>query len=155
MPIVGIYGLSETSGSSTFQEFPQAKLDKVGYPLPGTQIRIYNPNEHGVGEVCIRGRNVFLGYLNNDKATWESFDGEGYYHTGDTGYLDSENYLELTGRMKEILITSGGENVPPQPIETMLKDICPIVSNAVLIGDERKYLSALITLKCAYNQRTG
>lgn len=101
--------------------------------------------------MCIRGRNVFLGYLKNDKATWEAFDGEGYYHTGDTGYLDGDNYLGLTGRMKEILITSGGENVPPQPIETMLKDICPIISNAVLIGDERKYLSVLLTLKCSYN----
>lgn len=93
MPVVGLYGLSETSGSATFQEFPQAKLDKVGYPLPGTQIKIYNPNDNGIGEVCIRGRNLFMGYFKNDKASWDAFDGEGYYHTGDTGFLDRENYL--------------------------------------------------------------
>jgi len=69
-----------------------------------------------------------MGYLKNEKATWESLDGEGYYHTGDTGYLDKDNYLELTGRIKELIITSGGENVPPQPIEVMLKDLCPILS---------------------------
>ena len=155
MPVVGLYGLSETSGSASFQEFPSAKLDKVGQPLPGTQIKIFNPNEQGIGEVCIRGRNVFLGYLKNEKATWEAFDGEGYFHSGDNGYLNSENFLELTGRTKEILITSGGENIPPQPIETMFKDICPIISQAVLIGDEMKYLSVLLTQKCLYNQRTG
>jgi long-chain-fatty-acid--CoA ligase ACSBG len=155
MPVAGVYGLSETSGSATFQEFPQAKLNTVGYPLPGTQIRIYNPNEHGIGEVCFRGRNVMMGYLKNDKATWDVFDGEGFFHTGDMGHLDSDNYLELTGRMKEILITSGGENVPPQPIETLLKDVCPIISHAIVIGDERKYLSVLLTLKCTYNQRNG
>lgn len=53
--------------------------------MPGTQIKIFNPNEHGIGEVCIRGRNVFMGYMKNEKATWEAFDGEGYYHSGDTG----------------------------------------------------------------------
>jgi long-chain-fatty-acid--CoA ligase ACSBG len=128
MPIVGLYGLSETSGSSTFQEFPSAKLDKVGQPLPGTQIRVFNQNEKGIGEICVRGRNVFLGYLYNDKATWDVFDGEGFYHSGDTGYLDEDDFLVLTGRLKEILITSGGENVSPQPIETRFKDVCPIVS---------------------------
>ena len=82
--------------------------------MPGVMIRIYNPDENGEGEICVRGRNVFMGYLYLEKATWHAFDGEGYYHTGDKGRLDSDNNLVITGRIKEILITSGGEKVEPQ-----------------------------------------
>lgn len=80
-------------------------------------MRIYNPNENGEGEVCVRGRNVFMGYLHREKDTWEVFDGEGYFHTGDKGIFDVENNLVITGRIKDILITSGGENVQPAAIE--------------------------------------
>eukprot|EP00352_Strombidinopsis_acuminata_P000907 CAMPEP_0176343806 /NCGR_PEP_ID=MMETSP0126-20121128/4206_1 /TAXON_ID=141414 ORGANISM="Strombidinopsis acuminatum, Strain SPMC142" /NCGR_SAMPLE_ID=MMETSP0126 /ASSEMBLY_ACC=CAM_ASM_000229 /LENGTH=137 /DNA_ID=CAMNT_0017689911 /DNA_START=1681 /DNA_END=2094 /DNA_ORIENTATION=+ len=88
-----------------------------------------------------------MGYLKNEKATWEVFDSEGYFHTGDTGFIDKEGFLNITGRLKEIIITSGGVNVSPLPIEFALKEQCPIISNCVVIGDERKYLIAIVTLK--------
>lgn len=83
MPIVSLYGLSETSAALTMQEFPTASLENQGQPLPGTQLKIHDVNEKGVGEICVKGRNVFMGYLNNEEATMDAFDEQGFYHTGD------------------------------------------------------------------------
>ena len=118
-------------------------------------VRIYNPDEHGEGEICVRGRNVFMGYMYREKETWEVFDGQGYFHTGDKGRLDSNNNLVITGRIKEILITSGGENVDPQAIESAIKSICPLISHAVLVGDARKFVSLLLTFKVQKNPISG
>ena len=87
--------------------------------LPGTEIKIYNPDESGVGEICIKGRNVFMGYLKpkSEDENTSSFDVEGFFHSGDTGYLDKDGYLQITGRLKDIIITAGGENITPLPIE--------------------------------------
>lgn len=123
--------------------------------MPGVKIRIYNPDENGEGEICVRGRNVFMGYLFREKETWEVFDGEGYFHTGDKGKFVEENNLVITGRIKEILITSGGENVEPQAIEQAMKLACPIVSHAVLVGEGRKFVSFLLTLKVDKDRRSG
>lgn len=90
-----------------------------------------------------------MGYLNNQQATYDVLDSEGFFHTGDTGVLSSDGgHLDITGRLKELIITAGGENVSPVQIEQALKEICPILSQAVVIGDERKYLTCLITIKC-------
>lgn len=149
MPLINMYGLSETSGAATYMDPPFVSLDKSGRALPGSQIKIFNPDETGIGEICIRGRNVFMGYLNNPDATFEVMDSEGYFHTGDIGQIDlTTGFLDITGRMKEIIVTAGGENVSPIPIEVALKEICPIISHAMVIGDERKYLTCLITIKC-------
>lgn len=149
MPVTSIFGLTETSGAITYQEFPNVKLGYDGQAIPGTDIKIFNPDPDGVGEICIRGRNVFMGYLKRDDENQEAFDVEGYFHTGDIGYLDkrSENRLRVTGRIKDTIITAGGENISPTPIEHMFKSICPIVSHCVLIGDDKKYLSLIMTLK--------
>ena len=97
-----------------------------------------------------------MGYLNNDKATWDSFDSEGFFHTGDQGYLEEvDGNLVLSGRIKELIITSGGENVAPDPIEMAIKDLCPIVSNCVVVGERQRYLSALLTLRVATSETTG
>lgn len=88
MPVVGVYGLSETSAAATLQEFPEADLFKCGKPLAGTEIKIFDPNDAGIGEICVKGRNVFMGYLKNPKETWSVFDPEGYFHTGDRGRID-------------------------------------------------------------------
>ena len=98
-------------------------------------MRIYNPDESGDGEICVRGRNIFMGYLRRDKATWDVFDSEGYFHTGDKGRIDDDDNLIITGRIKEIIITSGGENVEPVAIEQAVKQNCPIVSNAIVVGE--------------------
>lgn len=114
-------------------------------------VKIYNPDENGVGEICVKGRNVFMGYLKNEDENKREFNREGLLHTGDLGYIDKDGCLQITGRLKEILITAGGENVVPQPIEKFIKEKCPIISHCVLIGDERKFLSLLITLKVQFD----
>ena len=155
MPVLSLYGLSETSAATTFHEFPFCKLDTAGRAMPGTKLRIYNQDEFGEGEICVRGRNVFMGYLSREKDTWEVFDSEGYFHTGDKGKLDDNHNLIITGRIKEILITSGGENVDPQPIELAIKQSCPLVSHAVLVGDGKKFVSLLLTLKVDKDNVSG
>ena len=99
------------------------------------------------GELCFKGRNMFMGYLKNEEETRRAKDVQGYVHSGDIGYIDKEGFLHITGRIKELIITAGGENVAPVPIEEKLKELCPILSNVVLIGDDRKFISALLTLK--------
>jgi long-chain-fatty-acid--CoA ligase ACSBG len=99
LPLINIYGLSETSGAATYMEPPMFSLNKAGKPLPGTSIKIFNPDEQGVGEICVLGRHVFMGYLNNPSATMEVMDSEGYFHTGDIGCIDPKTgFLEITGR---------------------------------------------------------
>jgi len=154
MPLVNSYGLSETAAAVTIQEFPDASLDKAGKPIPGMHIKLFNPNEEGIGEVCMKGRNIFMGYFKDTKATKEVIDNEGYFHSGDLGFVDMHGYLEITGRIKEVIVTAGGENVSPMVIEDALKERCPILSHILVVGDERKYLSALLTLRVAFD-KTG
>ena len=152
MPVLSLYGLTETSGGTTFHEFPNSRLDRAGPPMPGIKIRIYNPDEDGEGEICIRGRNVFMGYLNQEKSTWDSFDSEGYFHSGDKGKIDENGLVTITGRIKDLVITSGGENVDPAPIELAIRSACPLISHAVLVGDRRNYVALLFTLKVQRDQ---
>lgn len=95
----------------------------------------------------MRGRGVFIGYLKNDTANLETFDKEGFLHSGDLASMD-DGYLEIRGRIKELIITAGGENVAPVPLEDNFKEICTICSNFVVIGEYKKYLTSLMTLKC-------
>lgn len=83
-----MYGLSESSAATTYTEDANVRPSKAGQAFPGTQMKIFNPDEQGVGEICLRGRNIFMGYLDNEKDTCEVFDGEGYFHTGDMGFID-------------------------------------------------------------------
>jgi long-chain-fatty-acid--CoA ligase ACSBG len=100
-----------------------------------------------------------MGYLNNEAATFEVMDSEGFFHTGDLGCLNestnNQHHLDITGRQKEIIITAGGENVSPLPIEEAIKGTCPILSHVLVIGDERKYLTALLTIKCKAGEHQG
>lgn len=144
--LINFYGLSETSGPQ-FTNFSQKNMETVGVTLPGTETKIRNKDKDGVGEICFRGRNRFMGYWKNEEATLEAIDNKGYLHSGDQGYLDEEGLLIITGRIKEIIVTAGGENVAPIPIEDAFKEKCKLCSNIIVLGDFRKYLSALITLK--------
>lgn len=139
------YGLSESSGPA-FTNF-SSDLATVGKPLPGTQGKILNKDTDGIGEICFRGRHRFMGYWKNDEATKEAIDNFGYLHSGDQGYFNKEGNLIISGRIKELIVTAGGENVAPVPIEDSFKEICKLCSNIIVIGDFRKYLSAFITLK--------
>ena len=147
VPLLNSYGMTESTGPTTVNPEDLIKLETAGTAMFGTDLMIYKPEENGEGEICFRGRNSFMGYLKNEQANREILDEDGYIHSGDIGRVDEDNYLKITGRVKELIITAGGENVAPVPIEEMLKNVCPVVSNAVLIGDDRKYLTMLITLQ--------
>ena len=116
------------------------KTGKAGFAVPGTEIRIAED-----GEILRRGRHVFLGYYKDEAATQEALDDDGWIHSGDIGELDDDGFLKVTDRKKELIITSGGKNVAPAPIEAKLKSITGVAA-AVVIGDARKYLGALLTL---------
>jgi long-chain-fatty-acid--CoA ligase ACSBG len=96
-----------------------------------------------------------LGYLNNRQATLDCITENGYFKTGDQGRIDKGGQLKITGRIKELIITAGGENVAPVPIEDNFKEACPICSNIMLIGENRRFMSALITLKADMDMKTG
>uniref|UniRef100_A0A3B4WK76 Acyl-CoA synthetase bubblegum family member 1 n=1 Tax=Seriola lalandi dorsalis TaxID=1841481 RepID=A0A3B4WK76_SERLL len=113
-----------------------------------------NIDSDGTGEICFWGRNIFMGFLNMEDKTREALDEDGWLHSGDLGKIDEEGFLYITGRIKELIITAGGENIPPVPIEEAVKKELPIISNAMLIGDKRKFLSMLLTLKCCTNAET-
>ena len=140
IPLSEVYGMSECTGPSTICTPWKYRTGKAGYAIPGTEIRIAED-----GEICMRGPHVFAGYYNNEKATKETLDEDGWLYSGDIGQLDDEGFVQVTDRKKELIITAGGKNIAPTLIEGTLKSI-PVVSQAVVIGDRRKFLSALITL---------
>ncbi|XP_073435471.1 long-chain-fatty-acid--CoA ligase ACSBG1 isoform X1 [Dendrobates tinctorius] len=141
------YGMSETSGPHVMSGPQNHRFQCCGKAVPGCQMKLENKDLDGNGEICFWGRTVFMGYLNMEDKTREVFDKDGWLHSGDIGKIDSEGFLQVTGRIKELIITAGGENIPPILIEDAVKRHLPIVSNAVLIGDRRKFISVLLTLK--------
>ncbi len=111
------YGLTETSPIVALNPKEAYKEESVGKMIPGTETKILDPDENGCGEIAIKGSMVMQGYYNNDEATAEVFTEDGFFKTGDVGYLDSDNYLYLTGRAKSMIVTEGGKNVFPEEIE--------------------------------------
>lgn len=140
VPIMEVYGMSECTGPATLSLPHKYRTGSVGWILPGAELKIADD-----GEICMRGRHVFKGYLKNPEVTAETIDEEGWLHSGDIGELDSEGFVRITDRKKDLLITAGGENIAPQVIEGKLKSISA-VSQAVVVGDRKKHLSALLTL---------
>ncbi|KAM5291466.1 long-chain-fatty-acid--CoA ligase ACSBG1 isoform 2-T4 [Glossophaga mutica] len=149
------YGLSETSGPHFMSGPCNYRLCSSGKVLPGCRAKLVNQDAEGTGEICVWGRTVFMGYLNMEDETRAAIDADGWLHTGDLGRLDADGFLYITGRLKELIITAGGENVPPVPIEEAVKAELPVVSSAMLIGDQRKFLSMLLTLKCVLDPDTS
>ena len=98
-------------------------------------------------EICAKGRHVMMGYLDNEEKTSEAFDGDGWLRSGDVGTQDTDGFVSITGRIKELIITAGGENVPPVAIEDAVRRELPCVANVMVVGDRRKFLSCLLTLK--------
>ncbi|ESO88299.1 hypothetical protein LOTGIDRAFT_234625 [Lottia gigantea] len=142
-----VYGLSECTGPHTVNYEEKRKIGSVGSCLPGLQMKIDNPDEDGNGEILIYGRNICMGYLEQTEKTQETFTKDGYLRTGDIGQIDDNGFLSITGRSKEIIITAGGENIAPVPVEDNVKECLPCISNCMLLGDKRKFLSILLTVK--------
>ncbi|XP_034026833.1 long-chain-fatty-acid--CoA ligase ACSBG2-like isoform X2 [Thalassophryne amazonica] len=148
IPLMEVYGMSESSGPHTVSVNNDYCLTSCGKVMKGCKTKLSNPDKDGVGEICFWGRHVFMGYLDMPDKTAEAVDQDGWLHSGDLGKHDQNEFLFITGRIKELVITAGGENIPPVPIENAVKSEIPIISNAVLIGDKLKFLSMLLTLKC-------
>jgi long-chain-fatty-acid--CoA ligase ACSBG len=149
--IIEAFGMSETTGGIINCLEGKIRFGSVGFLNNFTKIKIAEPDKTGNGEVCMYGRNMFMGYLNSPAKTQEMFDADGYLHSGDIGKIDEDGFLFITGRIKELIITAGGENVAPIPIEDAVKEELPgIVSNSMVVGDKRKYLTLLITLKVGF-----
>lgn len=143
-----LYGMSESTGPHTLSWENNFRIMSCGKVIRGCKTKLDKPDEDGNGEVCFWGRHVFMGYLSMPEKTEEALDTEGWLHSGDLGKLDQNDFLYITGRIKELIITAGGENVPPVPIEDALKEEVSIISNAMLVGDKKKFLAMLLTLKC-------
>lgn len=133
------YGLTETSAAAVIGRVAWQKIGKVGRALPGTGIKIVDD-----GEIWLRGINVMRGYWRNEAATRDAFEGD-WFRTGDIGELDEDGFLTITGRKKELLVTAGGKNVAPAPIEDLLR-AHPIIGQVVVIGDAKPFIGALVSL---------
>ena len=134
------YGLTETTAAGTVNQPGRNKIGTVGQPLPGVSIKIAED-----GEILIKGPNVFPGYWHNEAATKEVFTEDGWFRSGDLGELDDEGFLRITGRKKELIVTSGGKNVSPAVLEDRLRSHA-LISQTMVVGDGRPYVAALVTL---------
>jgi len=145
IPLYEGYGMTETTAGATLNYGGNNRIGSVGKPLEGSGLRIADPNEKGDGEIQFNGRHVMAGYYRNSEATAETMTEDGWLKSGDLGRIDSDGYVYITGRIKEIYVSSAGKNIAPLVIEETMKSI-PVVSQCMLIGDNRKFCSALFTL---------
>jgi len=154
MAIVDLYGLSETAGAICLSRPNHFVPNACGPVMVGSEIRIDHKDGRDekspfiCGEICYRGRSAMMGYIHEIEKTNRSFDDEGYFRSGDVGYLDDAQCLHITGRIKELLVTAGGENVAPVPVENYIQEQCPALSQCIMVGDGRKYCALLVAIAC-------
>lgn len=159
IPIFEVFGQSECTGPHTVSGEKAWRVGYCGRPIPGTESKLLD-----TGEVCYRGRHIFMGYMFMEDKTNETFDKDGYLLSGDIAEFDDNDdpnipkpsgFMKITGRIKDLIITAGGENIPPSLIESEMKAAMNAVSNCVIIGDKRKFLSMLVSLKVKPDKQTG
>ena len=143
------YGLSEVTTAATVNRPNDFRFGTVGKPLPGVELEFAED-----GEILIRSNTVFAGYYRDEEATKATLDDEGFVHTGDVGHLDDDGFLVITDRKKDIIVTAGGKNVAPQNLENDLKSH-RIISQALVVGDRKPYIAALVTVDPEVDERHG
>ena len=141
VPMLEVWGMTETCGASTGMPVTKIKPGSIGPSVGFNEVKL----DPVTGELLVRGKNVFAGYLNLPEKTAETIDKDGWLHTGDVGVVDSDGYYKITDRMKDIIITAGGKNVTPSELENDLK-FSPYITDAVVIGDKRPYLTVIIMI---------
>jgi long-chain acyl-CoA synthetase len=141
VPMIEVWGMTESCGASTYTPATRIKPGMIGPACPYNEVRL----DTETGELLIRGRNVFMGYLNQPEKTAETIDADGWLHTGDVGTQDGDGYFRITDRMKDIIITAGGKNITPSELENELK-FSPYITDAVVVGDRRAYLTAIVMI---------
>jgi len=171
------YGLSESTGGTTWSSNEAHVWGSSGWAIPGAEVKcfkpaeegkdlvecarakdLFNPTEEEQGELCFRGRHIMAGYMANAslgedhvneiaKKNASAIDAQGWLHSGDKGTIDERGLTRITGRYKELIVTAGGENVAPIPIEDHIKLVCPAIANVMMVGDKRKFNIAVVTLK--------
>jgi len=149
VPVIEGYGLTETASSATVNEPGDFRIGTVGRPVEGAEIRLADD-----GEILIRSNSVFAGYFKDPDATSAALTDDGWLRTGDVGELDEEGFLRITDRKKDLIITAGGKNIAPQNLENALKT-SRFVSQALVVGDRRPYVTALVTLDDAEVASSG
>ncbi len=141
VPMLEVWGMTESCGASTGMPSARMRPGSIGIACPYNEVRV----DETTGELLVRGKNVFAGYLNLPEKTAETIDADGWLHTGDVGTVDSDGYFRITDRMKDIIITAGGKNITPSELENELK-FSPYITDAVVIGDRRPYLTAIVMI---------
>ncbi|MDT4851957.1 Long-chain-fatty-acid--CoA ligase FadD15 [compost metagenome] len=142
LPMLEAWGQTESGGISTSMPPGGIRLGTIGTASAYNEVRL----DPATGELLVRGPNVFMGYLNQPEKTAETIDADGWLHTGDVGAADGDGFFRITDRMKDIIITAGGKNITPSEWENELK-FSPYVTDAVVIGDRRAYLSAIVMIE--------
>ena len=140
VPLYEVYGQSEDTGPTSWNRPGATKIGTVGPTIPGVEVKLAED-----GELLVRGGNVTRGYYKEPELTAETFDAEGWLHSGDVAEIDEDGFIKIVDRKKEILITAGGKNIAPSNVENMLKQH-PLIGQACMIADQRPYATALITL---------
>jgi len=141
LPMLEVWGMTETCGAATGVPADRIKPGYIGPAAEYNEMRL----DPVTGEILVRGPNVFMGYLNLPEKTAETLDADGWLHTGDVGVVDEEGFFRITDRMKDIIITAGGKNITPSELENELK-FSPYVTDAVVIGDKRPYLTVIVMI---------
>jgi len=141
VPMLEVWGMTETCGASTGVPATLMKPGSIGPAAGFNEVRV----DPATGELLVRGKNVFAGYLNLPEKTAEAIDADGWLHTGDVGVMDADGYFRITDRMKDVIITAGGKNITPSELENDLK-FSPYITDAVVIGDKRAYLTVIVMI---------
>ena len=149
--VVQGYGLTETSPVITGENDFEVRYGSVGHPLLGYEVKIDGKNEEGIGEICAKGDNVMLGYYKDEEATREAIDINGWFHTGDLGYIDKDGFIFITGRKKNVIVLKNGKNIYPEELELLINNL-PYVAESMVFGWPEDDGDMTLSVKIVYNK---